>query len=129
MPSAEGAGSIDPANRHDRSWLRHWPKLALFVALGLHAWLVSANWSSRFLAGHEFRQGQTALSAFFIAHDQDYSLAYPTPVFGPPWSIPMEFPLYQWATAWLSTKTQWSIVESARALNLACFYLTLPAVF
>ncbi|WP_221030339.1 ArnT family glycosyltransferase [Actomonas aquatica] len=106
-------------------WLAHWPKLALLLALGLHFHLVTANWSARFLPGHEFRQAQTAISATFIAREDNYSLAYPTPLFGPPWSIPMEFPLYQWGTAWLSTHTDWSVVESGRALNLACFYLSL----
>ncbi len=110
------------------TWQRVWPKLALLIALGLHFALATTNWSSRFLPGHEFRQAQTALTTAFVAREQNYDLAYPTPLFGPPWSIPMEFPLYQWAAAWLSTHSDWSVVESARAVNLACFYLALPGL-
>jgi len=77
----------------------------------------------------EFRQAQTALSTYFIQKENDFSLAYPTPVLGKPWSIPMEFPLYQWTVAAGSSLTGMSLTSTARALSLLCFYLTLPAVF
>jgi len=123
-PDAESA-DLPPAatSRH------RWAVVSFCIFLALHAFLVSRNWDQGFLIGHEFRQTQTALSIAFIGRDNDYSLAYPTPLFGPPWSIPMEFPLYQWAAAWLVQKTDWSVPESARSVSLLCFYLTLPAVF
>lgn len=83
---------------------KYWSTILVVIALGLHVFLTTKNVSSGFLAGHEFRQAQTGLSIKFIQRDQDYSVAYPTPLFGPPWSIPMEFPLYQWAAAWLRTQ-------------------------
>lgn len=101
--------------------------LAVVVFL-LHLFLVTRNWDQGLLPGHEFRQTQTALSIAFIEQDDDFSIAYPTPLFGPPWSIPMEFPLYQWSAAWLAGHTGWSIPVSGRAISLACFYLCLPAV-
>lgn len=106
-----------------------WAVITFSIFLILHAYLVSRNWDQGFLIGHEFRQTQTALSIAFIERDDDFSLAYPTPLFGPPWSIPMEFPLYQWSAAWLAQQTDWSVPVSARAVSLLCFYLTLPAVF
>lgn len=106
-----------------------WPAFVFVLALMLHAWLVTRNWSAGFLAGHEFRQTQTALSTHFIRVEDNYSLAYPTPVLGKPWSIPMEFPLYQWTVARLADATGWSLAEAGRTVTLACFYLTLPALF
>lgn len=90
---------------------------------------MTRNWSSGFLVGHEFRQAQTALSTYFIRANHDYSLAYPTPVLGKPWSIPMEFPLYQWTVARLADATGWDLWETARTVSLFCFYLTLPAIW
>ncbi len=90
--------------------------------------LTTRNFDSGFLAGHEFRQAQTGISINFIQRDQDYALAYPTPLFGPPWSIPMEFPLYQWISAWIGTQLDLTVAESGRAVSITFFYLCLPAM-
>jgi hypothetical protein len=45
-----------------------------------------------------FRQTQTAISAYWAWHD-GFRLAYETPALGFPWSIPFEFPIYQWLMA------------------------------
>lgn len=97
--------------------------------LAFHGWGVAVGWKSRNLPGQEFRQAQTALSAYFIQQDRDFSLAYPTPVLGSPWSIPMEFPLYQWTVVLASDLTGWELTEAGRAVSIACFYLMLPAVY
>ncbi len=102
----------------------------LFGALLLfHVWGTTVGWTSRNLPGCEFRQAQTAISTLFIQREGNFSLAYPTPVLGKPWSIPMEFPLYQWTVAKLSTVTGASLTETGRAVSLACFYLALPAIY
>ena len=99
------------------------------AALGFHVWAASVGWMNLNLPGCEFRQTQTAISAFYIQKDHDFSLAYPTPVLGKPWSIPMEFPLYEWAVVGVSNGTGWSLTSSARAVSLLCFYLALPAFY
>jgi len=102
----------------------------LFVGLMLfHAWAATVGWRSLSLPGVEFRQAQTALSAQFIQREHNFSLAYPTPVLGKPWSIPMEFPLYQWTTVWLSNATGMPLTQAGRTVSLVCFYLTLPALY
>lgn len=53
---------------------------------------------------HAFRQSQTALTAYWFMQD-GFSLAYATPVGGPPWSLPFEFPLYQAIVAGVATVT------------------------
>ncbi|MDI1247454.1 MAG: hypothetical protein PSV13_01100 [Lacunisphaera sp.] len=94
-----------------------------------HFWAATVGWRSNNLPGGEFRQAQTAISTYFIQQEDNFSLAYPTPVLGKPWSTPMEFPLYQWSVAGLSTATGMDLTQAGRAVSLACFYLTLPAIF
>lgn len=104
--------------------------LLLLIALAASLSSTLRNLDSGYLAGHEFRQSQTALSIHFIATEDNYALSYPTPVFGPPWSIPMEFPLYQWIVARaLQTQEDGSLPTTARLVSLLCFYLCLPAGF
>lgn len=104
--------------------------LAVFVAcLCFHFWGVQVGWQSKNLPGGEFRQAQTALSAYWIKAENNFALTYPTPVVGKPWSIPMEFPLYQWTVVVTGKLTGWGLTKAGRAVSIACFYLTLPAVF
>jgi hypothetical protein len=104
--------------------------LAVFaLSLLFHLWGMTVGWRSKNLPGGEFRQAQTALSAYWIDADNDFSLAYPTPVLGKPWSVPMEFPLYQWTAVGVHRLTGLSLTKSGRLVSIACFYLTLPAVF
>ena len=103
--------------------------LLFCVALTFHAWGATVGWTSLNLPGCEFRQTQTAVSAHFIQREHNFSLAYPTPVLGKPWSIPMEFPLYQWTVVVVSNGLKLTLTQAARAVSLACFYLTLPALY
>ncbi|MFI5337496.1 MAG: hypothetical protein ACHQ5A_11970, partial [Opitutales bacterium] len=98
-------------------------------ALIFHGWGMSVGWRSKNLPGVEYRQAQTALSAYYIKQEGDFSLAYPTPVLGKPWSVPMEFPLYQWAVVLTSNGTGLGLVKAGRLVSMGCFYLTLPALF
>ena len=54
------------------------------------------------LEHHAFRQTQTALTAYWLKVN-GFSFQYETPVFGFPWAIPMEFPIYQLLVAYIST--------------------------
>lgn len=103
---------------------------ALFaVVLALHLLGATTGWRYGMLPGNSFRQAQTALTTLFIKQSGEAALAYPTPVLGKPWSIPMEFPLYQWIVAGLNHLTGGPLVESARTVSLLGFYLTLPALW
>ena len=71
---------------------------------------------------HGFRQAQTAISAEFMEHGGQF-LRYQTPVLGPPWSIPFEFPLYQKIVAAISEHFRVRLDETGRAVSIAFFYL------
>jgi hypothetical protein len=69
--------------------------LAILALVALHAVYFLAIGLSRPISDmHEFRQTQTALSAYWIWREGHF-LAYETPVVGYPWSIPFEFPTYE----------------------------------
>lgn len=109
----------------------HLVLMVIFIAsLGAHAWLATRNWTAGFMPGHEFRQTQTAFISHFIDREDDFSLLYETPLVGKPWvSILLEVPFYEWSVVGLSRATGLSHVVAARTISLACFYLTLPALW
>ena len=58
-------------------------------------WLAIEYRSTPLLGYYGFRETQTALTAYW-ACQEGLHLAYATPVGGYPWSIPLEFPIFQW---------------------------------
>lgn len=104
--------------------------MALFaVLIGLSLWFFSIGWSHGNLPGHEFRQTQTALSALFIQREDNFHLAYPTPILGAPWSAPMEFPLYQWMVVKCSNLTGVPLVQAGRAVSAFWLYVAVAALW
>lgn len=94
--------------------------LAANIVLSAIGWNNSACDST---PGSTFRQTQTALTAAFM--QGHYRVEYETPVLGPPWAIPYEFPLYQWFVAGLADLTGWSIDPCGRLVSRVFFLLTL----
>ena len=120
----------NPAASRPPRRLGLWAALAVFAGcLAFHFGGAMVGWQSKNLPGVEYRQAQTAVSALFINRDDNFSLAYPTPVLGKPWSIPLEFPLYQWTVVEVSRVTGLGLIKAGRAVSLACFYLMLPAIY
>ena len=102
----------------------------LLVALLLTAalWVMTRAWNASLLDRYQFRQTQTALTAYWM-QQEGFHLAYPLPIFGPPWSVPHEFPLYQWLVARLTQVTGLPLVSAARLVGIAFFLLALLAVY
>ena len=67
---------------------------------------------------HEFRQTQTTLSALFMQPGLEGLLNYQTPVVGAPWSIPFEFPLFQWITHQLAHLSGLNLSSSGRLISV-----------
>lgn len=70
------------------------------------------------IGSHEFRQTQTALSALFMRPGLAGLLHYETPVVGAPWSIPFEFPLFQWITHQVEQISGLSLSSSGRLVSV-----------
>lgn len=81
------------------------------------------------MGGHEFRQAQTAIIAYYIDKQDNFGLYYETPLLGKPWAFPFEVPFYQWAVVGLKRATGLEDFETARIISLSSFYLTLPALY
>jgi len=97
------------------------PGLVL-IAFGLSAlgYLLFVSWNVPILDQFAFRQTQTAISAYWLLKGGSI-LDYQTPVLGYPWSIPFEFPVFQWLVARMSGLFGLSIDHSGRAISTAFF--------
>ena len=71
-----------------------------------------------------FVRSQTAISVDTMLRGGPW-LIYETPVLGPPWTIPFEFPLYQWIVAALVWSTGLALEPVGRFVSVAFFLLTL----
>lgn len=98
------------------------------VALVISGWALTRYWNESLRDGHEGRQQHTALTAYYFKKE-GLKLAYETPLLGPPWSIPMEFPLYQAIVARLSTATGYPLEQTGRLVSVFFFYAALPALW
>jgi len=103
--------------------------LGLFLlSLVLHFYGVTRAWFGDISGYHVFRQTQTALSAFYFQRT-GFQLNYLLPIFGAPWTFPLEFPLFQYATAITASLFMTSLEVAGRAINLILFYGTLSCVY
>lgn len=98
-------------SNEDRTFSDDRPRAVTFVAWGLMAILLLVAFGNcprrHFMT--PFREGQTALLAAQLAHPSidppqlgSWWLRTPTPVFGYPWDLPLEYPLYQQIVAGLA---------------------------
>lgn len=83
----------------------HFAHKAIMIAicvLGI-AYMVflAATANHAIIEAHSFRQTQTAISVFYMLKE-GLTLNYITPVFGVPWTIPFEAPIYQLSVALFS---------------------------
>jgi hypothetical protein len=89
--------------------------------------LLAQSWHGSLLDRYEFRQLQTALSTYWISLE-GWQLDYPTPLFGPPWSVPMEFPTYQIIVAWFHHLSGMPLEQAGRLVSIAFLFACLPAL-
>ncbi|MEO6003589.1 MAG: hypothetical protein ABIZ04_05595 [Opitutus sp.] len=102
--------------------------LVFLAALATSLTFTHAGWKNTLLDTHPFRQTQTALTAYWMVQDGG-KIDYETPVMGAPWSIPIEFPLYQMAVAAVVRTTHCPLEFAGRAVTLFFFYAALPGIW
>lgn len=86
--------------------------IAVAVSLAVLVWGLNLPLTEQ----HGFRQTQTAISVYWMIRGGPW-LDYWTPVLGVPWSIPFEFPLYQWIVAALVNATGMGIDPAGRLVS------------
>lgn len=106
--------------------LRRFPWLIFIASVCFCLLQLIFSWNKTILDEYAFRQTQTAISAYWIIKGGSW-IAYPTPVLGPPWSIPFEFPIYQWLVAILTAKVHLlTLDQSGRVISelffIACIW-------
>lgn len=101
-----------------------WPYLLLTGASAFFLGASAIGWNHTLLDDNSFRQTQTAISTYYMV-GQVPTLAYETPVLGPPWALPFEFPLYQWLVAGLVTLFRTPLEPTGRLVSVAFFLLSL----
>ncbi len=92
------------------------------LSLGFSFYATSVGFHNTLFDFHGFRQAQTAISTDSIMHGGSF-LRYETPVFGPPWSLPFEFPLYQGIVASLSRIFSAPLEQTGRLVSILFYYL------
>ena len=103
-------------------------EVVVAACVAIHLAVSLIGWSNPINEEHGFRQTQTAITSYWIAHGGPI-LEYQTPVMGPPWSIPMEFPLFQAMVAGVHRISGFGLDACGRAASLAWFYLLLPVAW
>jgi len=74
---------------------------------------------------HDFRQSQTAITIQDFFNHGLTILDYKTPVFGPPWQVPLEFPIYQISVfVFMKIFGMTSIDLGCRWVSFIYFYLS-----
>lgn len=94
------------------------------ACLAFHGWAAVGRLDAPLLEAHAFRQTQTAITTYWLLRGGPW-VDYETPVLGPPWSIPFELPLYQWAVAALVRTTGIGLDPAGRLVAELCFLATL----
>lgn len=120
--------SFTPGNPPSSIRLK-WVAPVFGLLLLVHFLLATANWGSGFMIGHEFRQTQTAIITQYIDQQHNFGPYYETPILGKPWAFPLELPVYQWCVVGVMRWWELPDFQAARSVSLACFYLTLPALY
>ena len=99
-------------------WL---PPLTIIVGVAV----LALSFANPLAEMHGFRQAQTAISAYWMLHGGPW-LDYWTPVLGPPWSAPFEFPLYQWLIAGIAGATRLPLNGVGRTVSYLWLLASLP---
>jgi hypothetical protein len=97
------------------------------VCLVFSLWAVTVGWHRTIFDNHGFRQAQTAITTYYFKYGN--FLNYETPVLGPPWSIPFEFPLYQALVAATAKILPLHLDQAGRLISVLFFYATFVPFF
>ena len=99
-------------------------RILFYGALAFHLIFIFVGFNHSITEHHSFRQTQTALSVYWMVQD-GFKIWYETPMFGAPWSVPMEFPVYQYICAFIVRLTGIELQWVGRMISIVSFYALL----
>ena len=107
----------------------HWfGSFLLGGALVFFFWATTLGWNNALTDSHSSRQTQTAITAKMLYEQGPVPLT-PFNGLGPPWSVPMEFPTYQLATAFTAHFNGDNVESAGRMVSVIFGLLALPALW
>lgn len=86
--------------------------LLIFACLSFY--FISPNFTI-----HQYRQAQTAMTALYLPIE-GFQLNYLTPIMGFPWTVPLEFPIFQWLAVGINKISGADLIISGKAVNIVC---------
>lgn len=101
-----------------------WISWLLGVAVVLSVAIRLYNIEMPILERHGFRQTQTAITSWAFLSDGYDLTDYQTPVLGPPWQVPMEYPVFQACAALVSQVFVPNLDIACRLTNIIFFYVS-----
>ncbi len=116
-----GVGGVSEPGRSNHERLLD---VLIVLALIYSAAILAASWNRPILDLHGFRQTQTAVTVYWLLHGGHW-IAYETPIVGYPWTIPFEFPLFQWIAAAVS-RVGLTVDQAGRLTSWLFFLAGLP---
>lgn len=123
-PTIAGGSNLDGFEKYSKFLI----VLTFAVCLIWSTLMATVGWGNTISDVHGFRQTQTAITSYYLARGGPF-LSYETPIFGSPWSIPFEFPLYQWIVAFTSKILHIQLEQSGRLISEVFFALALVALW
>lgn len=92
------------------------------IGLVFCLYLLALSFGRPILDQYSFRQTQTAISVYWLLKGGPW-VAYQTPALGAPWSIPFEFPIYQWLVAIVAKLMPFLTLDDAGRIVSEAFFL------
>ena len=91
-------------------------------------WALHVGWDHSIIDLHPWRQTHTAISAYEIMRGGPF-WTYRTPILGPPWTAPIELPLYQWMVGTIARGLSADLEIVGRTVAVAFFFGMLAALW
>lgn len=95
--------------------------VVLGASVFFSVWVFTLNFQGPVAGEHSFRQSQTVLTVQRML-DSGIKIDYETPLFGPPWKVPFEFPTFQVLAATTAKAFSIDATSASRAVSIFFFY-------
>ena len=124
-----GSGThSDPFATRDSPGMRR----LVVTAWGLVAWSFAIrllNFTAPLLEIHSFRQTHNGIVIDWMVRNGPSLTNFEAPIFGEPWRLVVDFPLYQFCAAWVVRWTGLGVDVSARVVALTMFGLSAVVLY